>query len=166
MKIRNILTVLTVLMMFGLVFTLTACSSGSSLSGKYAIINVLDDPETTFKEMKQKYKAEKEKITNYFYFEFQKDGKFTLVIAGEEEAIGVYLVDGKTLTLTSGGESVRATFKGGKITYDYETGAQLIFKKLGLSTGAIIGVVVGSMVLLGAGGCAIYWFIIRKKKVA
>ena len=129
MKIRNVLTALTVFMMLGLVLTLAACSS-SSLSGRYVIVNILDDPEgTTFAEMKQDYDEINEKITDYFYIEFQKDGRFTLVLFGHEEAQGVYLLDGKTLTLTSGGESVQATLKGGKITYDYETGAKLIFKK-------------------------------------
>ena len=36
----------------------------------------------------------------------------------------------------------------------------------GLSTGAIIGIVAGSVVVLGGGGFCIYWFIIRKKKLS
>lgn len=36
----------------------------------------------------------------------------------------------------------------------------------GLSTGAIIGIVAGAVVVLGGGGFCIYWFIIRKKKLS
>ena len=38
--------------------------------------------------------------------------------------------------------------------------------KKGLSGGAIAGIVVGSVVVLGGGGFAIFWFVIRKKSFA
>ena len=38
--------------------------------------------------------------------------------------------------------------------------------KDGLGTGAIIGIVVGGVVVLGLGGFAIFWFVIKKKSFA
>lgn len=161
MKRRNLITIL---MMFAVVLVLTACSS-DLLVGKYVLVNVLDDPEgTTFTELEQMYKVENQKITDHFYMEFESNGKFVLVIAGDEDARGIYLVSDKTLTLTSGGVSVQATFKDGKITYNYETGAKLVFQKPGLSVGAIIAIIAGSVVFLCAAGFCVYRFVIRKKK--
>ena len=37
-------------------------------------------------------------------------------------------------------------------------------KKGGLPAGAIVGIVLGSVVLLGAVGFVLYWFVFRKKK--
>ena len=39
-------------------------------------------------------------------------------------------------------------------------------EKQGLSGGAIAGIVIGSVLLAGIGGFAIYWFAIRKKTFA
>ena len=36
----------------------------------------------------------------------------------------------------------------------------------GLSAGAIVGIVLGSVALLGGGGFAIFWFVIKKKSFA
>jgi hypothetical protein len=36
----------------------------------------------------------------------------------------------------------------------------------GLGAGAIVGIVLGAVAILGIGGFCIYWFVIRKKKVA
>ncbi|MBQ8717058.1 MAG: hypothetical protein IJY43_04335, partial [Clostridia bacterium] len=36
--------------------------------------------------------------------------------------------------------------------------------KQGLSGGAIAGIVIGAVVVLGGGGFALFWFVIRKKK--
>ena len=38
--------------------------------------------------------------------------------------------------------------------------------KGGLSTGAIVGIAVGSVVVAGLGGFAIFWFVIKKKSFA
>ncbi len=38
--------------------------------------------------------------------------------------------------------------------------------KDGLGTGAIVGIVVGSVVVLGLGGFALVWFVIKKKSFA
>ena len=38
--------------------------------------------------------------------------------------------------------------------------------KQGLSGGAIAGIVVGSVVVAGVGGFALFWFVIKKKKLA
>ena len=38
--------------------------------------------------------------------------------------------------------------------------------KGGLSTGAIVGIAVGSVAVAGLGGCAIFWFVIKKKSYA
>lgn len=39
-------------------------------------------------------------------------------------------------------------------------------EKTELSGGAIVCIVVGSVALVGLGGFAIFWFVIKKKKVA
>ena len=36
-------------------------------------------------------------------------------------------------------------------------------KKGGLGTGAIIGIVLGAVAILGGGGFCLYWFVIKKK---
>ena len=38
--------------------------------------------------------------------------------------------------------------------------------KGGLSTGAIVGIAVGSVAVAGLGGFAIFWFVIKKKSFA
>ena len=38
--------------------------------------------------------------------------------------------------------------------------------KKGLSSGQIVGIVIGSVVVAGLGGFAIYWFVVRKKTFA
>ena len=165
MKIRKILA--AVLLICVLTPALAAC--GKTLSGRYVIADLTDDPEgTTFAELDEMYKEEDQTITDYLYMEFQSGGGFTLVLFGEEEAKGTYAKSGKTLTLTSGGISADATVKGDKITYTYETGAKLIFQKVpsGLSTGAIVGIAAGSAVALGVAGFCVYWFAIRKKTAA
>ena len=34
----------------------------------------------------------------------------------------------------------------------------------GLGTGAIVGIIIGIVAVLGIGGFAIYWFVIKKKR--
>ena len=36
--------------------------------------------------------------------------------------------------------------------------------KNGLPAGAIVGIVIGAVVLLGGGGFALFWFVIKKKR--
>jgi hypothetical protein len=38
--------------------------------------------------------------------------------------------------------------------------------KQGISGGAIAGIVIGSVVVLGGGGFALFWFVIKKKTFA
>ena len=38
--------------------------------------------------------------------------------------------------------------------------------KGGLSTGAIVGIAVGSVAAVGLGGFSLFWFVIRKKSLA
>ena len=126
MKIRNVLAVLLVSL---LLLALAACNN-SVLTGRYVIVDILDDPEgTTFAELDEKYKAADQKITDYYYIEFQDGGRFVIVLFGEEELQGAYTRSGNVLTLASGGESFDAAIKGKKITYDYETGAKIVFQK-------------------------------------
>ena len=35
----------------------------------------------------------------------------------------------------------------------------------GLGTGAIVGIVIGAVVVLGGGGFALYWFVFKKKLI-
>jgi len=115
-------------------FTLVACNSNASLSGRYVIVDVLYDPEgATFADLAKDYTDINKNITDYCYIEFNSGDRFELVMFGDKEAGGTYVRKGKTLTLTSGGKSSDAIINGKKITYTYdtgyETGAKLLFKK-------------------------------------
>ena len=39
-------------------------------------------------------------------------------------------------------------------------------EKIGLSGGAIAGIAVGSVIVVGLGGFSLFWFVIKKKKFA
>jgi len=169
MKTRNLLTVLLLCVC---VFAFAACgsSSNTSLTGRYVIVNILDDADgTTFAELDRMYKDKDEKITDYLYIEFLSGDRFTLVMFGDEEAKGTYIRDKNTLTFKSGVTQSYATIKGNKITYTYETGAKLVFQQKdtgGLPTWALVIIIVGGTGVLFGGGFALYWFVIRKKKAA
>ena len=164
MKIRNIL--MPVLLLSILLFALAACGD-AQLSGKYRIADVLDDPEgTTFAELDEMYKADSLNLTDYCYMEFQDGGGFVITLFGGEEARGTYTRNGNILTLTSGGESADAVIDGKNITWTYETGAKLVFRKEtrdDLPTGVLIGIIAGSAALLCTGGFAV-WSIVRKRR--
>ena len=122
-------TILAVLLVIGLFCAITACS-GSSLSGKYVIADVLDDPEgITFAELDSMYKDKGQNVTDHLYLEFQSDNRFKLVLFGEEEAAGSFALSGNELTLMAGGEKSSAAVNGNQIMWEYENGAKLIFKK-------------------------------------
>ena len=126
MKTRSILVALLVLC---LVCALSACG-GPALSGRYVITDVIDDPEgAAFADMESMYKAMDLDIADYLYFEFKDNGRFTLVMFGEEEAKGAYTRDGETLTLTSEGRTTTAEIKGKKIIWTYDSGGKLVFEK-------------------------------------
>ena len=126
MKTRNILTVLLAV---SLVLALAACGS-SSLSGKYVIADITDDPDgVTFADLDSMYKEAGENLEEYMYMEFMESNRFTLVMFGEAEAAGTYTRKGNTLTLTAGSETATAEISGKKVTWTYENGAKLIFEK-------------------------------------
>ena len=58
----------------------------------------------------------------------------------------------------------------GTITFETDHFSQYaiigITEDAGLGTGAIVGIVVGSVVVLGLGGFALVWFVIKKKSFA
>ena len=58
----------------------------------------------------------------------------------------------------------------GTITFETDHFSQYavigITEDAGLGTGAIIGIVLGAVAVLGVGGFALFWFVIRKKKLA
>ena len=110
-------------------FALAACGK-SSLSGRYVILDILDDPDgTTFTELDEMYKAEDLILTDFVYMEFLSGGRFVIVLFGEEEAKGTYTRSRKVITFIAEGQTFDAAISGKKITYNYETGAKLVFKK-------------------------------------
>ena len=167
MKIRNILTILLVSV---LLLALAACGNSqlsSQLSGKYVIVNIEDDPDgLTLTGLEDILKEEDLNVRDNFYFEFSDNNRFTLILFGKTEMAGRYEKNGDTLTLAADGETEAgtATLLGKKITWTYETGAKLVFEKDGLSTGAIIGIIAGSVALILTIGIAI--FVVKKKKKA
>ena len=58
----------------------------------------------------------------------------------------------------------------GSITFETDHFSQYavigITEDAGLGTGAVIGIILGAVAILGIGGFCIYWFAIRKKKLA
>jgi len=127
MKTRNILALL---LAFCLICTLAACGGGSSLTGKYVIADITDDPDgLTFDDLDVLYKEIRDNIEDYVYMEFHDGKTFTLILFGEVEASGTYARKGKVLTLTTEGEAMTAEISGKKITWTYENGAKLVFEK-------------------------------------
>ena len=74
---------------------------------------------------------------------------------------------------------MNATFENGKATFtathfsefvvaieDEATAADPVVQKAGLSGGAIAGIVIASIATLGIVGFCVYWFVLRKKKLA
>ena len=126
MKNRNILAATLIVC---LIFALAACGS-SSLTGKYILSDVVDDPEgITYADLDGMYNDMDMSVSSNLYMELLEGGRFTLVLFGETEAEGMYSQDGDTLTLNAYGTSTTATISGKKITWTYENGAKLVFEK-------------------------------------
>ena len=123
-------TILTLLLVISLLCILTACGSGSSLSGKYVIADVIDDPEgVTFEALEEIYDEMDLNVRDYLYMEFLNGGRFGMVMFDEEEATGTYTLDGSTLTLISDGGTTTADVSGKKITWTYLSGGKMVFEK-------------------------------------
>jgi len=123
-------TILALLLIINLLYILTACSSSSSLSGRYVIADVIDDPEgVTFAALEKNYSDTGINVTDYLYMEFFSGSRFKLIMFGEEEAAGTYTLDGNTLTLTAEGGTTTADVSGKKITWIYSSGGKLVFEK-------------------------------------
>ena len=86
------------------------------------------------------------------------DKSYTFTVSGEVSLTAVY--EDKPTGGETGGETEGGTDgeTGGEITPEPDKG--------GLSTGAIVGIAVGSVAVAGLGGFAIFWFIIKKKSFA
>ena len=85
---------------------------------------------------------------------------YTFTVSGEVSLTAVY-EDKPTGGDGSGGDGTgdgTGDGMGGDKTPEPDKG--------GLSTGAIVGIAVGSVAVAGLGGFAIFWFIIRKKSFA
>ena len=122
-------TIFVVLLVADLLCILTACSS-STLSGKYEIVNVLDDPEgITFAELSEMYTEMGLSAKDYFYMEFSGGNRFKLIMFGKEEATGTYTLDGSVLMLTAEAGATPVDVSGKKITWTYMNGGKLVFKK-------------------------------------
>ena len=92
------------------------------------------------------------------------------IFKGWKDGDGNIVSTEKVYTFTVSGEvSLTAVYEdkptGGDGTGD-GTGDGPTPDKGGLSTGAIVGIAVGSVAVAGLGGFAIFWFIIRKKSFA
>ena len=111
-------------------YPLAACSKQPTMDGKYVIVDITDDPDgVTFADLDAMYKEIEGNIEEYLYMEFLEDGKFVIVLFGEEEASGTYSLDGNTLSLTVGGDTTSIDVSGKQVTWTYENGAKLIFEK-------------------------------------
>ena len=83
---------------------------------------------------------------------------YTFTVSGEVSLTAVY--EDKPTGGETGGETEGGTDgeTGGEITPEPDKG--------GLSTGAIVGIAVGSVAVAGLGGFAIFWFAVKKKTFA
>ena len=86
------------------------------------------------------------------------DKSYTFTVSGEVSLTAVY--EDKPTGGETGGETEGGTDgeTGGEITPEPDKG--------GLSTGAIVGIAVGSVAVAGLGGFAIFWFVIKRKSFA
>ena len=88
------------------------------------------------------------------------DGAITLYAIWEDDPN--YTLGGTT----PGGTTPGGTTPGGTDNPDDpNNGSGGSDENDGLGTGAIIGIVLGSLAVLGGGGFALYWFVLRKKKL-
>ena len=76
-----------------------------------------------------------------------------------------FTVTGKT-TLTAVYEDIAPTPTPPTPTPQPGTDTKPTTEKQGLSGGAIAGIVIGSVLVVGLGGFAVFWFVIRKKTFA
>ena len=87
-----------------------------------------------------------------------------IVVSGE-----VTFADANSATTTfdmpDGAVEIKATYKR-KTLSGGETSATGDSSNKGLNGGAIAGIVIGSVVIVGVGGFAIFWFVIKKKTFA
>ena len=129
MKFRKILIVL-LLCSLG---CLSACNDAKqevTLSGRYVLVDISDDPEeTTFTQIEEMYQEANLKLSDYLYIDLLPGNRFIIVLFGEEEASGSYSEESGILKLISAGETLPASLTGGKITWVYENGAKLIFER-------------------------------------
>ena len=90
-----------------------------------------------------------------------KEGK---VFKGWQDANGKIVSTEKSYTFTVNGETTLTAVYEDKPSGGGETPPAP--KKEGLSGGAIAGIVIGSVLVVGIGGFAVFWFVIRKKTFA
>ena len=132
--------ILTALIAVCLLAELAACSNNDKaaetkagtqdLEGKYVIVDVIDDPDgATFDDLDGMYKDADLDFADFAYIEFFDGGAYEFVLFGEPEAKGYYSLDGKTLTLTDGSNTISAEISGAKMSLDYGNGATLVFEK-------------------------------------
>ena len=128
-RINTTRIILATLLVLSFTLALAACG-GSTLTGKYVITDLINDPEgVTFAEMDEMYKNMGLDIADYLYMELLDGERFKLVMFGEEEASGRYTAEGSTLTLTAEGGTTTADISGKTITWTYKDGAKLVLKK-------------------------------------
>ena len=96
---------------------------------------------------------------------------FTTEVANGKVA-KVYYVNGGTKT------DMNATLENGKITFETTHFSEYVIAiedetttpetpaKTGLGAGAIVGIIIAVLAVLGGGAFCVYWFVIRKKKLA
>ena len=136
MKIRGTIAlsmrihgIIALLLTASLVLALAACG-GTGTAGKYVLVDVKDDPDgITFSEIEGMYRDMDMNVSSNLYLELLSGGRFTLVMFGEEEASGTYTREGGTLMLNALGTTMTAAISGRRITWTYESGANLIFEK-------------------------------------
>ena len=90
-----------------------------------------------------------------------KEGK---VFMGWQDASGKIVSTEKSYTFTVNGETTLTAVYDDMPSGGGETPPAP--KKEGLSGGAIAGIVIGSVLVVGLGGFAVFWFVIRKKTFA
>ena len=109
-------------------FALVGCGGDAGLDGRYTLTALMMEGENQL-EILEELGVTFENA----YLEFTADGEFTLMfdvgaVGMDESTIGTYTLEGNTISMTSGGETLEAQLDGNTITVT-EGETTMIFEK-------------------------------------
>jgi len=130
MKKTEKTTILVSVLCITMILALTACGGGgassASMEGRYVISAMMYGDEDFLKLMQDLAEMMETEfdLEDFMYLEFSENGTVTIGTEGDEEA-GTYKLDGKTITITLGEESMSGTIDGDSFTIEQEEDDEL-----------------------------------------